>query len=74
MDNIAHAALPSSEAPVPTDLLASLLMEQTALSAARAERYRLPLKIFGVMAVTTLLTFATLTTAYQMLFSHQVFA
>lgn len=31
-------------------------------------------KIFGVMAVTSLLTFATLTTGYQLLFSHSVFA
>ncbi len=31
-------------------------------------------KLFGVMAVTTALTFATLTTGYQMLFTHSVFA
>jgi len=35
---------------------------------------RLPFKVYGVMAVTTALTFATLTTGYQMLFTHQLFA
>lgn len=39
-----------------------------------AEPYRLTPKIYGVMAVTTMLTFATLVTGYQMLFSHQLFA
>ncbi len=33
-----------------------------------------PLKVYGVMALTTLLTFATLTTGYQLLFPHQLFA
>jgi hypothetical protein len=36
--------------------------------------YRLAPKIYGVMAVTTVLTFATLVTGYQMLFSQQLFA
>ena len=35
---------------------------------------RLPLRIYGVMAVTTLLTFATLTTGYQLLFTQALFA
>jgi hypothetical protein len=35
---------------------------------------KLPLKVWGVMAVSTALTFATLTTGYQMLFAHQLFA
>jgi hypothetical protein len=35
---------------------------------------RLPLKVYGVMAVTTAVTSATLTTGYQMLFTHQLFA
>jgi hypothetical protein len=30
--------------------------------------------VYGVMAITTLLTFATLTEAYQLLFPHQLFA
>ena len=58
---------------MPTDLLAGLLMEQVRQpSAARSER--LPLKVYGIMAMTTALTFATLTTGYQMLFTHQLFA
>jgi hypothetical protein len=69
------AAPPLSETPVPTDLLASLLMERaSARSPATSERSALLLKVYGVMAVTTLLTFGTLATGYQMLFSHQLFA
>ena len=75
MDNLPDAAPARSETPVPTDVLAGLLMERaSAPSSATWERYTLPLKICGVMAVTTLLTFATLTTGYQMLFSHELFA
>ena len=33
-----------------------------------------PLKVYGVMALTTLLTFATLTTSYLLLFPHQLVA
>jgi len=33
-----------------------------------------PPKVYAVMAMTTLLTFATLMTGYQMLFSQSVFA
>ena len=75
MDKVAHASSFRSEAEVPTDLLAGLLMEQaSAPSETRMKPLGLPLKIYAVMAVTTLLTFATLTTGYQLLFSHQLFA
>ena len=75
MDKIPHARAPQSELRVPTDLLASSLMERArAPSPTTSGPYRLTPKIYGVMAVTTMLTFATLTTGYQMLFSHQVFA
>ena len=40
----------------------------------RAEERAVPPKVFGVMAMTTLLTFATLITSYQMVFSQSVFA
>lgn len=33
-----------------------------------------PRRVFGVMAATTLLTFATLTASYQAFFTHSVFA
>jgi hypothetical protein len=39
-----------------------------------AERNRLMTKVYAVMAVTTVLTFATLTTAYQFFFARQLFA
>ena len=64
-----------SEVEVPTDMLASLLMEQArAPSAATAESRRLLAKVYAVMTVTTLLTFTTLTAGYQYLFQHQLFA
>ena len=70
MDRLTH-----SEVDVPTDLLASLLMEQArAPSVTTRELRRLTAKVYGVMAVTTLLTFATLATGYQYLFPRQLFA
>jgi hypothetical protein len=74
MAKVAHASL-ASEAEVPTDLLAGLLIEQASAPAETGTKaVGVPLKVYAVMAVTTLLTFATLTTGYQLLFSHQVFA
>jgi len=58
---------------LPTDLLAGLLME-LGRTPATAQPGKLPLKIWSVMAVTTVLTFATLTTGYQMLFARHLFA
>lgn len=49
-------------------------MSGSSVKRTIAEPYRLTGKIYGVMAVTTTLTFATLVTGYQMLFSHQLFA
>ena len=37
-------------------------------------RFGLPLKVYGAMAMTTILTFATLTTGYQLFFSSSPFA
>ena len=60
---------------MPTDLLAELLMEDTDAATAQArEADSLPAKIYAVMGVTTLLTFVTLRTGYELLFSHQLFA
>ena len=42
--------------------------------AKSAEPNRLLARVYAVMAVTTLLTFATLTTAYQFFFARQLFA
>lgn len=39
-----------------------------------SNRERIPPKVYAVMAAVTALTFATLTTGYQLLFSHQLFA
>ena len=35
---------------------------------------RVPAKVYGIMALTTALTFGTLTTGYQLLFTHQLYA
>jgi hypothetical protein len=61
------------EAELPTDLLASLLMEQPVASPTR-KAHSLPPKVYAVMALTTLSTFGTLVTGYQLLFSHPLFA
>jgi hypothetical protein len=75
VDKIAHAGHAGGEVEMPTDLLASLLMERASAPAPkRPDPYRVPAKIYAVMVLTSLLTFATLTTGYQLLFSHQVFA
>ena len=60
---------------MPTDLLAGLLMEQARAPASRTRGPdRLTAKIYAIMAVTTLLTFATLTTSYQLFFARHPFA
>ena len=75
MAKIAHAGPPRSEAEVPTDLLASLLMERaSAPPPTTRESDGLPPRLYAVMVLTSLLTFATLTTGYQLLFSQQSFA
>jgi hypothetical protein len=71
MDKIAHATAAGSEAEMPADLLAGLLMERaSAASPPRRQPDKLPASVYGVMVVTTVMTFATLTTGYQMLFAH----
>ena len=49
-------------------------MDQSSRAPRMADEPRLRLKIFGVMAVTTLLTFGTLVTGYEMLFARQLYA
>ena len=53
---------------MPTDLLASLLIERaSAPPPTPREPDSLTPKIYAVMALTSLFTFATLTTGYQLL-------
>ena len=56
-------------------------MRETGSAAARDAHHgatrqadRVPAKVYAVMALTTALTFATLTTGYQFLFTHQLYA
>jgi hypothetical protein len=66
--------MPAYDEAMPTDLLAELLMEEIDAATAQArEPDSLPAKIYAVMGVTTLLTFVTLRTGYELLFSHQLF-
>jgi hypothetical protein len=75
VDKIGHAAFAPSEAELATDLLAGLLMEQASASSTTVRKAdRVPAKVYAVMALTSMLTFGTLVTAYQLLFSHQLFA
>lgn len=46
----------------------------TNATAATTRREKLPAKVWGVMALTTTLTFATLTTGYEIFFARQVVA
>jgi len=69
MDKLTHR-----EVDVPTDLLAGLLMEQARVPSVTTQELPLTAKVYGVMAATTLLTFATLVAGYQYLFPHQLFA
>ena len=60
---------------MPTDLLAGLLMEQAQAPASQARAPdRLTARIYATMAVTTFLTFATLTSGYQLFFARHLFA
>ncbi|HVU30732.1 MAG TPA: hypothetical protein VHE36_10060 [Sphingomicrobium sp.] len=75
MDRVVPADCPASESELATDLLASLLMENaTAPSSTSHVSDRLPPKVYAVMVLTSLLTFATLAAGYQLLFSNQLFA
>ena len=43
-------------------------------SAREAQSRRVPARVYGIMALTTVLTFATLTTGYQLFFQHHLYA
>ena len=49
-------------------------MDQISRASRSAVEPGLRLKIFSVMAVTTLLTFGSLVTGYEMLFARQLYA
>ena len=63
------------DAQLPADFLDELIAKRRGSAPALASRpEKIPARIYGVMAVTTLLTFATLTTSYQLFFSYHPFA
>ena len=45
-----------------------------AAPASVAQSEKVPAKVYAIMALTTVLTFGTLTTGYQLFFQHQLFA
>jgi hypothetical protein len=49
------------------------MKDSEAVPAEARKTDSLPAKIYAVMGVTTLLTFATLRTGYEHFFSHQLF-
>lgn len=64
-----------SEGELATDMLAGLLMARAAPASAKTRNPdRLSVKVYLVMTVTTLLTFATLTTGYELFFAPRLFA
>lgn len=63
-----------TDAEMQADFGAGPSMELAREATAAAARPAMVLKVYGVMAVTTLLTFTALTTGYQMLFTHPLFA
>lgn len=72
--SLPRTSMASSERPVLTESLVRPLLNLEEPSIAAAETHRLPAKVYAVMAVTTLLTFTALRTAYEYLFSYQLFA
>jgi hypothetical protein len=64
-----------SVAQLPADFLAGQIARRRSAPPAPAGRpEKISAKIYGVMAATTLLTFAALTASYQLLFSYHPFA
>jgi hypothetical protein len=47
------------------------MREDKSPATAHDKSVKVPAKVYGVMAVTTVLTFATLMTGYQLLFPPQ---
>lgn len=74
MDKLLHGG--DGEAQVEMDLLASVWVKRsnTPASKSASQPERLPLRIYALMLVTSLMTFAMLSALYQLLFSQQVFA
>ena len=70
-----HSAGASRDAHFSPDFVERLIGKRREEAPAPvAQPEKIPAKVYGVMALTTVLTFATLTTGYQLLFSHQLYA
>ena len=65
----------AADGPVPADIVAGMLAKRRVdASEPVSSSQKLPTKIYGIMAATTLLTFGALTTGYELLFTSQLFA
>jgi hypothetical protein len=70
-----NSASASHRAHFSSDFVEGLIAKRReAAPAPLAQSEKIPAKVYGVMALTTVLTFATLTTGYELLFSHLLYA
>jgi hypothetical protein len=74
MYNVEQAGAAFADARLSAGTFAEAIANSEGMLAPSSHDQRLPARIYGIMAATTLVTFATLTAGYQLLFSNQVFA
>ena len=75
MHNAGRAGSVEFKERVPAHFVTALLAQRrTANPAPRRGPPKLPLKVYGVMAATALLTFVSLVQAYQLAFTHPLYA
>ena len=67
-------AAPAHDAPLESNFERLAAERRKVAPAPPAQPERLPAKVYGVMALTTGLTFATLNTGYELFFSYHPFA
>ena len=68
------SAAPAHDAPLEPNFERLAAERRKAAPAPAPQPERLPAKVYGVMALTTALTFATLNIGYELFFSYQPFA
>ena len=74
MRDLSGAAIAPRDTDLSFEFAASSVTRRNAAPAPRARSAKIPPKVYGIMVLTTTLTFATLTTGYELLFPSQLFA
>ena len=69
-----NSAAAAADAHPSPDFVEALSVCRKTAPASVTQTPKVPAKVYGVMALTTMLTFATLTTGYRLLFPSQLFA